>query len=234
MLKERQKSILDAVVQEYIKTARPVASGDITCRLNTGISTATVRNEMLELDELGYLDQPYTSAGRVPTDRGYRFFVDNLAEDFELNAAEKRLINRVFRFGEEDEFVREFSRVLSRISETFAAVGTFKESVFYESGFTEILEEPEFHDPEYTKSFGRFVDYLDEEIKSSMRGLIGGQIFIGQENPLKSARGYSMVFSTWAHPRGFHGYFTLVSPKRTKYQRYKAILRNIKLEHESR
>lgn len=232
MLKERQKSILEAVIQEHIRTARPVASRELMREFKLALSPATIRSEMLELDGLGYLEQPHTSAGRVPTDRGYRFFVDNLAEDFELDTAEKRLLDRAFGSREEEKFVREFSRVLSHLSETFAAVGIFGENLFYESGFSEILDEPEFHDPEYTKSFGHFVDYLDEEIKSSMPKLMEGQIFIGQENPLKSARGYSMVFSTWAHPRGFHGYFTLVSPKRTKYQRYKAILRNMKSAHE--
>lgn len=234
MLKDRQKSILEAVIQEHIKTARPVASGDITGRLLASVSPATIRSEMLQLDELGFLEQPHTSAGRIPTDLGYRFFVDNLAEDSELDVAERHLLDQAFRFAAEDEFVREFSRVLSRLSETFTAVGTFEENIFYESGFSEILDEPEFHDQEYTKSFGHFVDYLDEEIKNSISELTEGQIFIGQENPVKSARNYSMIFSTWTHPRGFHGYFTLVGPKRTKYHRHKAILRNIALNHESR
>lgn len=232
MLKERQKFILDAVINEHIRTARPVASRELMREFNLGMSPATIRNEMLQLDDLGYLEQPHTSAGRTPTDRGYRFFVDNLLGDFTLSSAEKGLIDQVFQTEAEDEFVREFSRILSRVSETFAAVGTIEENIFYESGLSEILDEPEFHNREYTRSFGHFVDYLDEEIKNSISELTEGQIFIGRENPLKSARNYSMIFSTWTHPRGFHGYFTLVGPKRTKYHRHKAILRNIALNHE--
>ena len=88
MLKERQKSILNAAIREYIHTARPVASRDLVRKFQLGVSPATVRNEMLSLNELGYLEQPHTSAGRIPTDQGYRFFVDNLAEDLTLGAKE--------------------------------------------------------------------------------------------------------------------------------------------------
>lgn len=227
MLKERQKTILDAVVQEYIKTARPVASRGLIREFDLDMSPATIRNEMLQLDDFGYLEQPHTSAGRIPTDKGYRFFVDHLLQDFSLSVAEERLINRVFKMKEEDIFVREFSRVLSHVSETFAAVGILGENIFYESGFSEILEEPEFHDPECVKSFGRFVDFLDDEVKSMLPQIKNNQLFIGRENPLKDALDYSMALSTWVHPRGFRGYFTLVGPKRTNYHRHKAIIKSV-------
>ena len=76
MLEERQKSILEAVIQEHIRTARPVASRELLEKFQFGISPATVRSDMLKLDDMGYLRQPHTSAGRIPTDKGYRFFLD--------------------------------------------------------------------------------------------------------------------------------------------------------------
>jgi len=78
MLDERKAAILSAVVQEYIGTATPVGSGKIASSANVGVSAATIRNEMSALEEQGYLAQPHTSAGRIPTDKGYRFFVDSL------------------------------------------------------------------------------------------------------------------------------------------------------------
>jgi len=78
MLDERKAAILSAVVQEYIGTATPVGSGRIASSANVGVSAATIRNEMSALEEQGYLAQPHTSAGRIPTDKGYRFFVDHL------------------------------------------------------------------------------------------------------------------------------------------------------------
>src|SRR5919108_4497589 len=75
-LGERQAAILRAVVREYIRTAEPVGSKHLVGTYNMNVSPATVRNDMALLEELGYLAQPHTSAGRIPTDRGYRYFVD--------------------------------------------------------------------------------------------------------------------------------------------------------------
>jgi len=79
-LSARQKNILDIVVRDYIELARPVSSQYLENRYDFGICPATIRNEMQKLTDLGYLSQPHTSAGRVPTDKGYRLFVDSLME----------------------------------------------------------------------------------------------------------------------------------------------------------
>src|SRR5947209_18760696 len=78
MLDERKAAILRAVVEEYIETAQPVGSASVVRATSLAISTATVRNELAVLERDGFLDHPHTSAGRVPTDKGYRFFVDHL------------------------------------------------------------------------------------------------------------------------------------------------------------
>ena len=100
MLDERKTSILRAVVQEYITTAQPVGSTHIADLPGVRVSSATVRNEMAVLEQEGYLAQPHTSAGRVPTDKGYRFFVDSLlrrgtaeAEDDTVEELQRRLID---------------------------------------------------------------------------------------------------------------------------------------------
>ena len=79
VLDERKAAILQAVVQEYIRTAQPVGSNHVLAATGVDVSAATVRNEMAALEADGYLQQPHTSAGRVPTDKGYRFFVDSIA-----------------------------------------------------------------------------------------------------------------------------------------------------------
>ena len=78
MLDERKAAILRAVVEEYIETAQPVGSGHVTRAPGVKVSSATVRNDMTVLEQEGFLHQPHTSAGRVPTEKGYRFFVDHL------------------------------------------------------------------------------------------------------------------------------------------------------------
>ncbi len=90
---KRKQKILWAVVQDYINTAEPVGSRTIARKYDLGVSPATVRNEMADLDELGYLEQPYTSAGRVPSQQGYRYYVDNLMQPETPGEEEKKLIN---------------------------------------------------------------------------------------------------------------------------------------------
>ena len=86
MLDDRKTAILRAVVQEYITTAQPVGSGHVASAPGVNVSSATVRNEMAVLEQEGYLVQPHTSAGRIPTDKGYRFFVDHLTQPGHLDS----------------------------------------------------------------------------------------------------------------------------------------------------
>ncbi len=95
-LTERQQAILGLVVREYIETAQPVASRTLAEKYRLGVSPATIRNEMAVLERLGYLTHPHTSAGRVPTEQGYRYFVERLMERAELPEDEQRLIRHQF------------------------------------------------------------------------------------------------------------------------------------------
>ena len=90
MLDNRKKKILQAIVEEYIDTAEPVSSGNLVKELNC--SSATIRNEMAELEKIGFLEKPYTSAGRVPSQKGYRFYIDELLRDDNLTLKEMQYI----------------------------------------------------------------------------------------------------------------------------------------------
>jgi heat-inducible transcriptional repressor len=96
ILTERRRAILKVVVQEYIKTARAVSSGAIEANYGLGVSAATVRNELAALEEMGYLAQPHVSGGRVPTDRGYRYYVEDLMEEPAVPLEERRMIAHQF------------------------------------------------------------------------------------------------------------------------------------------
>lgn len=90
MLDNRKKKILQAIVEEYIDTAEPVSSGNLVKELNC--SSATIRNDMAELEKIGFLEKPYTSAGRIPSQRGYRYYIDELLRDDKLTAKEMQYI----------------------------------------------------------------------------------------------------------------------------------------------
>ena len=228
ILKDRQKTVLKATVLEHLKTARPVASADLLYA-GLGVGPATIRNEMLALDEFGYLEQPHTSSGRVPTDKGYRFFVDNLLSEMSLEKKDEDLLHRTFAIDEADDFVKELTLAIAEISDTFTAAGRLEEDIFYETGLARILEEPELDDPMQARMFGRFADMLDETIRSIfVEESFSERVFIGKENPLKEAEEFSMFVSSWHHPGGSNGFLALIGPKRTNYSKHNAIIKYIR------
>ena len=89
-LDKRKKRILQAIVEEYIETAEPVSSGNLVKELE--VSSATIRNEMAELEKIGFLEKPHTSAGRIPSQKGYRYYVDELIRDDKLSKREMEII----------------------------------------------------------------------------------------------------------------------------------------------
>ena len=118
MLDDRKASILRAVVQEYIETAQPVGSGRVAAAPDVDVSSATVRNEMVMLEHEGYLVQPHTSAGRIPTEKGYRYFVDSIGSPGALRGDQARRVSEFFKtaHGEIEEMLEATSRLLSGIT----------------------------------------------------------------------------------------------------------------------
>ena len=124
MLDDRKTAILSAVVQEYIATAQPVGSGHIAGAPNINVSSATVRNEMSVLESEGYLVQPHTSAGRIPTDKGYRYFVDNLTSPGRLDQATTRQVGEFFSaaHGRLEELLLQTSNLLAELTHNASVV----------------------------------------------------------------------------------------------------------------
>jgi heat-inducible transcriptional repressor len=118
MLTERQKLILSAIVDDYIRSAEPVGSRTISKRSDVGFSPATIRNEMSDLEELGYLEQPHTSAGRIPSHKGYRYYVDNLVkwDDFKLSESEFLKLFFAKKLNEMEQLIQHVATVLSTLT----------------------------------------------------------------------------------------------------------------------
>jgi heat-inducible transcriptional repressor len=125
-LNERKQGILRAVVRDYIQTAEPVGSRTISRRYHMNLSAATIRNEMADLEELGYLTQPHTSAGRIPSQRGYRFYVDCLMDTVELAPEENDYLARVFiqleKMREIDQIIQYTVKVLAQMTNYISMV----------------------------------------------------------------------------------------------------------------
>ncbi|MDQ0205524.1 heat-inducible transcriptional repressor HrcA [Alkalicoccobacillus murimartini] len=124
MLTERQLSILSAIVDEYIRSAEPIGSRSISKRHDISFSPATIRNDMSDLEELGFLEKPHSSAGRIPSQKGYRFYVDHLLMPHRLTVKEKESIHTVFssQAQELEEMFRQSARILSEMTSYISIV----------------------------------------------------------------------------------------------------------------
>ncbi len=128
-MEERKKKILQAIVEEYINTAEPVSSGSIVKKYGLGLSSATIRNEMANLEKVGYLEKPHTSSGRVPSPKGYRLYVDELLNDQNISIDEIRYIQSKLetKVNEIEELTKIATSTLSEITHyTTVAVGPKK------------------------------------------------------------------------------------------------------------
>lgn len=118
MLSERQRMILNAIVDDYIRSAEPVGSRSISKRGNVSFSPATIRNEMSDLEELGFLEQPHTSAGRIPSNKGYRYYVDHLVQHGNLTAYELNVMKGFFaeKINEMEQVTQQVATILSNLT----------------------------------------------------------------------------------------------------------------------
>lgn len=212
MITERQGDILNRIVREYIHLAEPVSSKLLEKKHEFGVSPATIRNEMQKLTDEGYLSQPHTSAGRVPTDKGYRFFVNCLRSDLNCLGSDLKLKNSL-------ELIREATKFLAEESSDLALGYLADEKIIWKEGWQEIFEEPEFLKPGFAASFAKMIDDFEENIEELFLPEI--KIYIGKENPISKIKDFSIITA------GFEdGLFALLGPKRMSYDK------NIKLIQE--
>ncbi|MGE5632454.1 MAG: heat-inducible transcriptional repressor HrcA [Caulobacteraceae bacterium] len=125
-LGDRKRLILQAIIEDYINTAEPVGSRTISKKYLTGTSPATIRNEMADLEEMGYIEQPHTSAGRIPSDKGYRLYVDRIMKQNTVNDAQREMIKKEFldTLGEIDRLIKHASKLLSQMTQYTSIVMT--------------------------------------------------------------------------------------------------------------
>lgn len=118
LLDDRKRRILRVIIDDYIDTAEPIGSRTIARKHELGLSSATIRNEMADLEDMGYLEQPHTSAGRVPSDKGYRLYVDKLLEVRQLNVEDIEIIKKALdvKINELSQLIRQASAIMSRIT----------------------------------------------------------------------------------------------------------------------
>lgn len=220
-------------MREYIDSAMPVGSALLKEKYDFDLSSATLRFEMMDLEEEGYLYQPHTSAGRIPTDAGFRYFVDKLMEERPLSIREQKALQvEILKLKAQNRMLaRETAKLLSMMSDSLAVSGLIDSEDFYKSGTQKLLSKPEFSNLDSVAKLAEVLDYLDENAEDLCRKLSNrGEpaIFIGKENPIDLADECSMVVSRYNLESGEEGLLAIIGPKRMKYSRNVSIIEYFK------
>jgi len=222
MSDERKKKVLQAIVKHFVNTAEPVGSNTILVSYKFQVSPATIRNDMMQLEKAGYIYQPHTSAGRIPTDKGYRLFIDEMA-DYEL--ARKKATQELLKIRKEyktDKIKEELHDAVSLLARATQLV-SFSTSpdnprTFY-IGMSNVLKQPEFsHDTVRASKVMEVFEKKDNFVNTLKSLDITEKIrtFIGEENILTNIQSCSIIVTKYKKDE-FEGYIGILGPKRMNY-----------------
>ncbi len=214
---ERQQKILAAVVEQFAEVASPVGSSLLAKVFN--VSSATIRAEMAELERGGFIHQPHTSAGRVPTDKGYRFYVNSLAEKqaagLPERRAEKALAARVQSAGQPERMIRNAVDTLVELTHNLglATIG----NQLYMSGLSNLFGQPEFIGGGQVQQVAQLLDNLEPWLREAAPNE-PLSVYIGAENPIGRTAGVSLIISRYRSPLSDRSYIGTLGPTRQSYR----------------
>lgn len=216
-LSERKQALLQGIITEYVYSAKPVASAWLVEKLGLDLSPATIRNEMKELEEQGFITHPHTSAGRIPTEIGYRFYIEHFlqpkADLDEASQAELKQVSTVVTDqGQEGVIKNVMKGVATKANE--AILVSLNRNSFYYTGITHLFRKPEFQQVSEVMIFSELIDHLDEVMmKLHSAEPDDGDItfLIGSDNPVSQ---YCSAL-VMQYPLGT---IALLGPMRMNYQ----------------
>lgn len=224
----RQTQILVAIIEQYAEVASPV--GSVTLAKLFNVSSATIRSEMVKLEDLGLIMQPHTSAGRIPTDKGYRFYVNRLTAQSE-GEDEQILLNA----NNSKDSLRGFRAISSRVSAQNdradhairSAVDSLVELTgnlglatigdqLYINGIYNLFSQPEFESGEAVQSVAQLLDNLEPWLREVTPNE-PLNVYIGSENPIGKSSGASLIISKFESPFSENSYIGVLGPTRQNY-----------------
>ena len=227
----RQKDILCQIIEEYAETASPV--GSVTMAKLFHVSPATVRAEMARLEALGLIAQPHTSAGRVPTDAGYRYYVNSLesgASEREESENRRKSFERgthaiEVRVSSQSQADAAIRRAVDSLVELTGNLGLATiGGQLYLSGISQLFTQPEFMDTRRVQAVAKLLDNLEPWLREAAPGE-PLNIFIGQENPIGKNSEVSLIISKFRSPFSDRSYIGVLGPTRQNYSRVMSLVR---------
>ena len=222
ILTEREEKILNCIVGEYIGSKAPVGSEILAKKYHFGIKPPTMRIEFRKLTGMGYLMQPHTSAGRIPTDKGYRFYVDNLHSSIfsrGFDSIEKEMEDSL-------GFFQVMTRKIAELTSNLAITYFPEEDIVFKEGWDEIFKEPEFEDSTFIAKFMEAVQNFEKHI-DELEDSDDPQVFIGKENKVVQAPEFSTIVSRIHLPKKKDGVVVILGPKRMAYDKNVGIMNSL-------
>jgi heat-inducible transcriptional repressor len=214
---DRQQSILSAIVEQYAEVASPVGSSLLAKAFK--VSSATIRAEMAELERQGFITQPHTSAGRIPTDKGYRFYVNILNDSTVAKQLEGRgeraLVSRVQNAGAPERMIRNAVDTLVELTHNLglATIG----NQLYMSGLGNLFGQPEFVGGLQVQQVAQLLDNLEPWLRETAPNQ-PLSVYIGAENPIGRAAGCTLIIGRFRSPFSDRSYIGTLGPTRQSYR----------------
>ncbi len=214
----RQAEILCSIVEQYAEVASPV--GSVTLAKLFNVSPATVRNEMMALEREGFIRQPHTSAGRVPTDKGYRYYVNHLADQpigalLGTDRSARAITTRLQSAGDASATIRSAVDSLVELTHNLglATIG----DQLYMSGLANLFGQPEFLGGNTVHEVASLLDNLEPWLQEAAPSE-PLNVYIGRENPIGKASGCSLIISRFSSPYSDRSYIGVLGPTRQNYR----------------
>lgn len=217
-LTTRQIDILKNIIREYIDSAEAVGSETLEKKYDLGVSPATIRNEMAEMTKLGYLSKPHSSAGRIPTSKAIKFYINELMKEKELSVAEEvEAKEKIWDLrARREQFLREATKNLAQKTKSLAVTSTDEGDIYY-AGYSNILEMPEFYDIDITKNLLNILDgtsYLEQIMEHLSEEC---SVFLEDDFDESTYKPYGFVFSRFTTHGKHAGSIGVIGPSRMQY-----------------
>lgn len=218
---ERQQAILAAIIEQYAEIAVPV--GSVTLAKLFNVSSATIRSEMARLEDMGYIEHLHTSSGRIPTDKGYRVYVNGITEATmsELPSGINRSARAIdahikSQANQADRAIRSAVNSLVELTDNFgfATIGT----ELYMNGIGKLFSQPEFIEGEHVRAVADLIDNIEPWLREAAPNE-PLNVFIGSENPIGKSSGATLVISRFQSPYSDRSYIGVIGPTRQNYLR---------------
>lgn len=224
---DRQRAILAAIIEQYAEVAVPV--GSVTLAKLFKVSSATIRSEMAKLEDLGLIMQPHTSAGRVPTDAGYRVYVNSITEHdtpelLQLDRGVRAIDARVAtHHNRADRAIRSAVDSLVELTQNLG-IATIGDEL-YMNGISNLFSQPEFLQGNHVQAVARLLDNLEPWLREAAPNE-PLNVFIGSENPIGKTSGATLIISRFRSPYSDRSYIGVLGPTRQSYGKVMRLVRH--------